>query len=149
MEEHRGITLMSSSYKVYATKLADRLRKEMEEKEIVPESQAGFREERGTVDNLYVLNYVVERQIGEREESSGGVHRSESGVDSVDRGLLGRCLEEGRVNKRLKERVMEIYEEMRCAVRVGEYYGRFWTARGVRQGYPLSPLLFNSFVVNL
>lgn len=41
------MTLMSTAYKVYAAVLANRLRKEIEEKELVPESQAGFRKERG------------------------------------------------------------------------------------------------------
>lgn len=39
------------------------MRKEKEEKKMIPESQAGFRERREVVDNLYVMNYVVERQL--------------------------------------------------------------------------------------
>lgn len=36
VEEYRGITLMPTMYKIYATILAERLREEVEAKEIIP-----------------------------------------------------------------------------------------------------------------
>lgn len=41
---------------------------------------------------------------------------------------------------------MEIYEEMKSVVRIR---GRVWTEKGVRQGCPLSPLLFNLSIANM
>lgn len=52
--EHRGVTLMSSAYKIYAVVLANRLEREIEERGIVSESQAGFRKGRGVMDNIYI-----------------------------------------------------------------------------------------------
>lgn len=49
--EHRGVTLMSSAYKICAAVLANRLEREIEERGIVPKSQAGFRKGRGMMDN--------------------------------------------------------------------------------------------------
>ena len=51
VENYRGITLLNSACKVYAMVLTERLRKEIEDKEILPESQAGFRKGRSTMDN--------------------------------------------------------------------------------------------------
>jgi len=63
---------------------------------------------------------------------------------------LGRRLEEERVSRGLRKRIAEIYEETRYRVRIGENYGkRFWTKKGVRQGCPLSPTLFNKMIADL
>jgi len=43
LEDFRGITIMPAVYKIYAAILAERLRKKVEEKGIIPRNQAGFR----------------------------------------------------------------------------------------------------------
>ncbi|XP_011687015.1 PREDICTED: golgin subfamily A member 6-like protein 22 [Wasmannia auropunctata] len=58
VEDYRGVTLMPSIYKIYAYILAERLEKEVEEGGKVPQNQTGFRKGMGTVDNIYVLNYL-------------------------------------------------------------------------------------------
>jgi len=63
INEYRGITIMPSLYKVYTTVLAKRLWKEVEKKGLVPPNQAGFSRSMGTLDNVYALNYLVNRQI--------------------------------------------------------------------------------------
>ncbi|XP_070529983.1 uncharacterized protein [Cardiocondyla obscurior] len=52
-----------TAYKVYASVLVKRLRKDIEEKGILPRSQAGFRRDMGTVDQIYVLNYLINKKI--------------------------------------------------------------------------------------
>lgn len=56
VSDYRGVTRTQTTYKIYATVLAERLRKEMEGKRILPPSRLGFREGTGTMDNIYVLN---------------------------------------------------------------------------------------------
>ena len=53
VRNYRGITLLNTLYKMYAMVLDERLRREIESKGMVPDSQAGFREGRGTIDNVY------------------------------------------------------------------------------------------------
>lgn len=84
---------MPSLYKVYAELLAERLREEVEEKGILKENQAGFRKERGTVDLIYTLNYVVNREL---ERKGGKVVTMfvdlKAAFDSVDREVLERAM---------------------------------------------------------
>lgn len=65
--DYREVTLMATLYKVYATVLAERLREDLDEKEIIPQNQTGFRRGMGTMDNIYV-NYLINKQIEKKEE---------------------------------------------------------------------------------
>lgn len=57
------IILLPTLYKVYVAMLAERLKEEVEEKELIPQNQTGFRKSLGTVDNIYLLNYLISRQL--------------------------------------------------------------------------------------
>lgn len=54
---------MDTAYKIYANIciINERLRKEIEKK--LEEGQFGFREGRGMTDAIYVLNYIVNREL--------------------------------------------------------------------------------------
>lgn len=53
----------NNAVSVYATVVAGRLEKEVEEEKKVSQNQTEFRKEIGTIDNVYVLNYLVNRQL--------------------------------------------------------------------------------------
>jgi len=60
-----------------------------------------------------------------------------------DRKILWRAMEERDIRRGLIERVKEIYEQTKNAVRVhGNTTNWFGTRKRVRQGCPLSSLLF-------
>lgn len=58
VEDYRRITLMSSIYKTYVSVLAERVREEIKEKKIIAPNQTGFRKGMGTINSIYVLNYL-------------------------------------------------------------------------------------------
>lgn len=62
VENYRRILILCTLYKVYAEILKERLEKEVKEKEILPESQAGFRKGRGTIDNIFIINHLIQRE---------------------------------------------------------------------------------------
>jgi len=69
-EDYREVTLMSTLYKIYATVLAERLREEVEGKGIISPNQTGFRKGMGTIDNIYILNMLINRQINQKNGSA-------------------------------------------------------------------------------
>lgn len=114
---------------------------------MIPESQAGFRKEKGIIDNIYYINYLLGRKIGRGGKIVAALVDFKAAFDSVDREILKKRLEEGGVSSRLRRRIMEIYEETKSVVRVkGRYGKKIWTTKGVRQVCPLSPLLFNILI---
>ncbi|EZA53582.1 hypothetical protein X777_06938 [Ooceraea biroi] len=89
MEDYRRITLTQTAYRVYAAILAERLKEEMEAKRMLPSSQTGFKRGMGTIDNIYVLNYLINRQISKKKARIVIMFLDlKAAFDSVDRGIL-------------------------------------------------------------
>ena len=138
VEDYQAITLTQTAYNVYALVLPERLREEVEEKRLLPPSQADFRKGLGCMDNIYVLNHLINRQ-GTRKERKMVIFFIDlkAAFDSVDKEVLVRAMRKRGVREGSVERCGEVLKEMVCRVRVGEEEGNeFWTARGVRQGCP-------------
>jgi len=144
VEEYRGVTVMPTLYKIYASASAERLREEIEGKGLLSPSRTGFRKGIGTIDNIFI-NYLINRQIGRKGGKLIVVFVDlKAAFDSVDRGELIKALRKGGVREGLMERVAEIIRETKSRVRVREELEEgFWMARGVRQGCPLNSLLLN------
>lgn len=86
VEEYRGVTLLSTLYKIYMG-VADGVREKMERKGILPRNQTGFRKGLGTIDNIFVINYLVNRQLVRRGGSTTAFFEDLKAVfASVDRG---------------------------------------------------------------
>lgn len=62
---YRGISLLCTAYKIYAEIIRQRL-EEVERLKLLPESQGGFRRGRGTMDNVFVLDHLMQRTKMER-----------------------------------------------------------------------------------
>jgi len=111
---YRGISLLCTAYKVYAEILRNRLEKEAEEKDMIPESQAGFRKGRSTMDNVFVLAHFMQR-----EKRRGGEDGKlyiffvdlKAVFDKVDRNKLWSEIRRKGFKEELVRRVEGIYEE--------------------------------------
>lgn len=151
MINYRGITLLNTAYKLYAMCLEERLKAELEEKGIIPETQAGFRSGRSTIDNIFILNYIANTELVNK---GGKVYAFfadlSAAFDKVNREKLGKIMEINGISKNLKERINEIYKETKNIVRVnGAKSDSFRTTKEVRQGCLLSPTLYNIYTADM
>ncbi|XP_071582471.1 uncharacterized protein [Temnothorax nylanderi] len=150
-DNYRGISLLCTAYKVYAEILRNRLEEIMEMKGMIPDSQAGFRKGRSTMDNIFILNHIVQRE----KEKGMAIGKDKifaifvdlrAAFDNVDRGILWKIMEEKGVDRSLINRIKEIYKETEVTIRTRDGFTRcFKTKKGVRQGCVMSPALFNLY----
>lgn len=54
---------MMTLYKVYMLILAERLEEVVEEKGLFPPNHIRYRKGMGALDNVYVVNYLINRQL--------------------------------------------------------------------------------------
>ncbi|XP_029171329.1 cilia- and flagella-associated protein 251-like [Nylanderia fulva] len=108
----------------------ERLRKDVEEKGIVPENQMGFRRGMGTIDNIYVMNYLINRQLEKKEGRLTALFIDlRAAFDSVDREKLMEAMEERGVRKGLRRRVEMVMRETTCRIKIGEEVGESFGLR--------------------
>ncbi|TWW74447.1 R2DM Retrovirus-related Pol polyprotein from type II retrotransposable element [Takifugu flavidus] len=142
---YRGITLLSLPGKVYSGVLERRVRRIVEPR--IQEEQCGFRPGRGTVDQLYTLSRVFEGAW----EFAQPVHMCfvdlEKAFDSVPRGVLCGVLRVYGVSGPLIWAIRSLYDRCQSLVRIaGSKSNSFPVRVGLRQGCPLSPILFIIFM---
>ncbi|KAL6420056.1 hypothetical protein ACFW04_011913 [Cataglyphis niger] len=122
--------LMEVALKVYASVLTNRLSNEVEKKGLVLQNQTGFRKGLGTMDNIFILNYLMNRQLGKKKDKLAFFIDLKAAFDSVNRRKLVEAMSERRVKEGLVRRSEDILRETRNRMRRGEDLGAgFWTGR--------------------
>jgi len=118
---------------------------------LLPKNQAGFRRGMETMDQSYVLNYLINRQIGrEKGEMIVLFVDLKAALDSVNRDVLMRAMRERGVREGLVNRIEEILWETKSRVKVKRQWSeKFWLARGLRQGCAVNPMLFNLLIADM
>ncbi|GFS13568.1 RNA-directed DNA polymerase from mobile element jockey-like protein [Elysia marginata] len=142
---YRGITLLSIAGKVLARILLNRLVSTIAE-ENLPESQCGFRSNRGTTDMVFVL-----RQLEEKcREQNKGLYITfvdlTKAFDTVSRTGLWRILEWLGCPPKFLQMVIQLHQNQQGHVRLnGDVSEPFPISNGVKQGCVLAPTLFSIF----
>ena len=147
---YRGISLLSTTYKLYTSILNSRLMAYLEENNCLVEEQNGFRKARACVDHVYSITTVIRNRIMHNKPAFVCYIDFQKAFDFVNRDLLFyRLLEEG-IKGKFYWAIQSLYKDPQACVKVNEYYsGWFPTPHGVKQGDCLSPTLFAIFINNL
>ncbi|KAI3357643.1 hypothetical protein L3Q82_016052 [Scortum barcoo] len=144
---YRGITLLQPPREGLRQGTGEENSADSRPSDWIQEEQCGFRPGRGTVDQLYTLRRVLEGLW----EFAQPVHMCfvdlEKAFDRVPRGILWGVLREYGVRGPLLRAVRSLYDQSRSLVRIaGSKSDLFPVHVGLRQGCPLSPVLFIIFM---
>jgi len=130
LENYSRVILMPLLYKIYAMILADKLREEMKRR-ILSENQTAFRKGMETIDQIYTLNYLINRQLGKERGGLVAIFVDlKAAFDSVNKEILVKSIRERDVRESLMERVEKILKEMKCKVKIGNQGEKYSGWRG-------------------
>jgi hypothetical protein len=143
---YRGISLIDIAGKIFSALLLNRFQSFRDGRTRV--NQAGFRRGRGCSDQIFSLRRLLEHRYRYQQSTVTCFIDFASAFDSLHRLSLWRILEADGVPTKLINLIRAFYRHPGNRVLVnGEQTDRFETRTGVRQGCPLSPVLFN-FVID-
>lgn len=151
VKNYRGITLMDTGYKIYAEIIRRRMETQIEEEGMLEETQQGFRKKRGAVKAIYLMKKAIEKEIG-REKGKVYVLFADlkAAFDTIGREEIREIMKKKGIGNRIINRISEIYKETKSKIKIGnKEIGEFWTENGIRQGCPLSPIIFNIGMADL
>lgn len=149
-ENYRGITLLSVLGKLFTRVLNNRLVTWAEEFRIYIEAQGGFRPGRGTVDNIYVLDCIVNSFLSEGKSLYSAFIDFSKAFDYVVRDNLWFKLIKVGITGKMLDMIRGIYNKVKTRVfHQGLKSDEFECSLGVRQGDCLSPFLFAMYINDL
>ncbi len=150
-ENYRGITVGLVLAKVFAMILKARLSSWAEERGLRARGQVGFRKDFRTTDNLYILRTLIEQNTHKRKKVYCCFVDFRKVFDTVPRDLLWQVLAEMGIVGRFMQCLQSMYSQDNVKVMhpTEGLSARFSCGIGVKQGCPLSPLLFGLYLDGL
>ena len=146
---YRGICIANALLKCLCLILNCRLKSFCNENDLVAPEQIGFREKSRTVDHIFTLKTAVNHHLNKKKGNK--VYACfidlRKAYDSIHhKGLFYKLTKMG-INGNFLTLLKDIYKKSKCAVKVNGCRTEFFKyTKGVRQGCPLSPLLFNLYI---
>ena len=142
----RGISLLAVAGKVLARIILARLNTHIVDR-VCPESQCGFRKERGTIDMIFVTRQLQEKCREQQKNLCMAFIDLCKAFDTVNRDMLWKVLDKFGCPEKFIKMVRAFHTGMMATVLVsGEESDAFGVGVGVKQRCAMAPVLFNIYL---
>uniref|UniRef100_A0A8D8U352 Craniofacial development protein 2 n=1 Tax=Cacopsylla melanoneura TaxID=428564 RepID=A0A8D8U352_9HEMI len=141
---YRTISLLSHTSKILLNIIKNRLKEKVEQH--LGDDQFGFRKERGTREAILALRQILERRLDVNLPTYVTFIDLEKAFDKVDWALLFKTLKERKIDWKDRRLILRLYKFQSTVIDVNGILKEAKIRKGVRQGCPLSPYLFNIFI---
>lgn len=135
----RGITLLSVPSKILAKIIIGRMSEAVDN--ALRNEQAGFRKQRGCIDQIFALRNIIEQCTEWQRQLYVNFVDFEKAFDSIHRDSLWSILRHYGIPSKLVHLIRSFYDNFRCSVGHSDTF--FEVKTGVRQGCVMSAVLFN------
>ena len=144
---YRPITILKVAYKIYAIILKSRLTEITENK--LGEFQMGFRPNRSTIGNIFMIRQIFEKCWEYNIELHNIFVDYSQAFDSVNRNKIIECLIKYEVPKTIIKLIGLTLNNSIAKVKISnQFRNEFRIDSGVKQGDPLSITLFSIVIDN-
>ena len=149
---YRPISVTQSSYKLFTTLLNSRLTRALENHHVLHPSLYGFRKKSGSVQPVALLKHWVDSSWNDRRSTHKRVYACfadlRGAFDNVDTTILLSALSALGLPQPLVSLITDLYTGASARCFDGGTLDKvpIPLQRGIRQGCPLSPTLFNIFM---
>ena len=147
---YRGISLISTVYKLYSGVLNDRLSNYLETYGVLVDEQNGFRKNRACIDHIYTITSVVRARLQEGKNTFACFVDFQKAFDWVNRDLLEYKLLCSGIDGKFYNAIKVLYKAPVACLQINNLRTSWFpTPFGVKQGDVLSPTLFALYVNDL
>jgi hypothetical protein len=145
LENWRPISLMNVDEKILTKILTTRLQVGLTS--IISPMQSGFVQGRSIYDNIWALEHILEAGTDRGDAGAVVFLDQQKAYDRVDHQYLLACLDIFGIRGPWQRWVARIYRSLNTSITVNGFVTTpFQVRQGLRQGDPLSPLLYNIVV---
>jgi len=143
-DQFRPICLSNLSYKIFATGIKMKLLRFFKNNAILEEEQAAFLPRRRMEEQILIIQLLVSKAEMDRKPLYCLTLDIKKAFDSVSRTALLTKLVDLNFNPKFIRVLAKIYEPENCHLFLNSSeIGSFKKERGIKQGCPVSPVLFN------
>ena len=145
-DNYRGLAIGAALAKLYSLILLNRLTEYINKKDLISPNQIGFMT--CTSDHIFLLQTIIEKVVKKNKKRLYAVFIDfKKAYDTVDRKKLFRRLQSVGINGIFLRNLKAMYEQISYKIKLKDgYLDPISSNLGLKQGCPLSPMLFNLYI---